>query len=163
MKTKLSKPDAPISKGRRGSASGPSGGESGETGGGGQSSQFFSHSACSSPISQRRSVTDRRASEKGSKRKLTMFDLKTFVETKLLSKSEKMLEKVGGGSGSEANGVSGFGFAHTSLLSLLPLLLFFDVLTLPFVRRAIHWRPRNRLLGHNPHLATGKMLLLWLR
>ena len=64
---------------------------------GGDGSQFFSFSACSSPTSERRqrSNSQRRGSEKGSKKKLTMFDLKTFVETKLLSKSEKMLEKIG--------------------------------------------------------------------
>lgn len=36
----------------------------------------------------------RRASEKV-KRKMKMADLKAFVETKLLSKSEKALEKIG--------------------------------------------------------------------
>lgn len=114
IREKLSKPDLPFTKKKRGSFSGPAAGSSGVTsngnhttilngtstsGGGGQgpSSQFFSHSACSSPTVQRRGATDRRASEKGSKRKLTMLDLKTFVETKLLSKSEKMLEKVGQG------------------------------------------------------------------
>ena len=57
--------------------------------------KFISYSACSSPLSQRRGGDQRRGSEKGSKKKLTMMDLKTFVETKLLSKSEKMLEKIG--------------------------------------------------------------------
>lgn len=108
-KLKLSKPDLSFNKVKRGSVSGPSGTGNenhggifnrGSQGGAGQgsSSQFFSHSACNSPTVQRRGTTDRRASEKGSKRKLTMLDLKTFVETKLLSKSEKMLEKVGEGS-----------------------------------------------------------------
>ncbi len=112
IREKLSNPDLPFTKKKRGSFSGPSAGSSGAlangnhttilngtstSGGQGTSSQFFSHSACSSPTAQRRGVTDRRASEKGSKRKLTMLDLKTFVETKLLSKSEKMLEKVGTG------------------------------------------------------------------
>lgn len=36
----------------------------------------------------------RRASEKG-KRRMKIADLKAFVETKLLSKSEKALEKIG--------------------------------------------------------------------
>ncbi|CAG7787075.1 unnamed protein product [Allacma fusca] len=69
----------------------------GRSSGKGDGSQFFSFSACSSPTSERRQRpgSQRRGSEKGSKKKLTMFDLKTFVETKLLSKSEKMLEKIG--------------------------------------------------------------------
>ncbi|CAL8099332.1 unnamed protein product [Orchesella dallaii] len=92
IRAKLSKPNG-TSKGKRGSTSGPSG----NMGGQGTSSQFFSHSACSSPTVTRRGTSDRRSSEKGSKKKLTMLDLKTFVETKLLSKSEKMLEKIGGG------------------------------------------------------------------
>lgn len=39
-------------------------------------------------------IMSRRASEKV-KRKMKMADLKAFVETKLLSKSEKALEKIG--------------------------------------------------------------------
>lgn len=39
-------------------------------------------------------IMTRRASEKV-KRKMKMADLKAFVETKLLSKSEKALEKIG--------------------------------------------------------------------
>lgn len=39
-------------------------------------------------------VISRRSSEKV-KRKMKMSDLKAFVETKLLSKSEKALEKIG--------------------------------------------------------------------
>lgn len=56
--------------------------------------QFVSQSACSSPTVERR-ATSRRGSEKGSKKKLTMFDLRAFVETKLLSKSDKMIDKSG--------------------------------------------------------------------
>lgn len=61
------------------------------------SSQFSSFSACSSPVTERRVITDRRGSEKISKKKLIMSDLKAFVEMKLLSKSDKMLEKAGVG------------------------------------------------------------------
>jgi hypothetical protein len=63
----------------------------------GPTSTFFSyasHSACSSPVAERRSIDSRRSSERGSKKKRKMLDLKTFVESKLLSKSEKMLEKL---------------------------------------------------------------------
>lgn len=56
--------------------------------------QYSSYSACSSPVAERRS-TSRRGSEKISKKKLIMSDLKAFVEMKLLSKSDKMLDKVG--------------------------------------------------------------------
>lgn len=44
-------------------------------------------------MAQRRGPESRRASEKGTKKKI-MLDLKTFVESKILSKSEKMLEKL---------------------------------------------------------------------
>ena len=60
----------------------------------------YSHSAHSSPVSQRRAHELRRGSEKvtstsvSGKKKITMLDLKTFVESKLLSKSEKALEKL---------------------------------------------------------------------
>lgn len=37
----------------------------------------------------------RRASEKTKRGKMKMADLKTFVETRLLSKSDKALEKIG--------------------------------------------------------------------
>lgn len=99
IRAKLSKPDLPFNKAKRGSVSGPSGdggaGSSGMQNGVDSRGQGYSHSACNSPTVPRRANAERRASEKGSKRKLTMLDLKTFVETKLLSKSEKMLEKVG--------------------------------------------------------------------
>lgn len=48
----------------------------------------------SSPKVEEENVMSRRASEKV-KRKMKMADLKAFVETKLLSKSEKALEKIG--------------------------------------------------------------------
>ncbi len=67
------------------------------------SPQFFSYSACSSPTVERR-ATSRQGSEKGGRKKLTMSDLRAFVETKLLSKSDKMVDKAGasekGGGGS---------------------------------------------------------------
>lgn len=46
------------------------------------------------PKVEEENVMTRRASEKV-KRKMKMADLKAFVETKLLSKSEKALEKIG--------------------------------------------------------------------
>lgn len=46
------------------------------------------------PKSDEDNIMSRRASEKV-KRKMKMADLKAFVETKLLSKSEKALEKIG--------------------------------------------------------------------
>ncbi|CAH0723740.1 unnamed protein product, partial [Brenthis ino] len=48
----------------------------------------------STPKSDEDNIMSRRASEKV-KRKMKMADLKAFVETKLLSKSEKALEKIG--------------------------------------------------------------------
>lgn len=46
------------------------------------------------PKADEENVMSRRSSEK-IKRKMKMADLKAFVETKLLSKSEKALEKIG--------------------------------------------------------------------
>ncbi|XP_035712762.1 protein unc-80 homolog isoform X4 [Folsomia candida] len=72
----------------------PEGSIRGKRGSHGQTSPFFSYSACSSPVAQRRSNDSRRGSERGSKKKISMLDLKSFVESKILSKSEKNLEKM---------------------------------------------------------------------
>lgn len=53
----------------------------------------FNDSSCE-PLKAETSHHSRRASEK-TKKRMKMADLKAFVETKLLSKSEKALEKIG--------------------------------------------------------------------
>lgn len=55
---------------------------------------FFSESPYLSQTKSEESLHKRTASEK-SKKRMKIADLKTFVETKLLSKSDKALEKIG--------------------------------------------------------------------
>lgn len=59
-----------------------------------KNSQHVSESPYTNQSKSDESVHKRTASEK-SKRRMKIADLKTFVETKLLSKSDKALEKIG--------------------------------------------------------------------
>lgn len=76
-----------------------------------------------SPKIEDEPIITRRSSEKV-KRKMKMSDLKAFVETKLLSKSEKALEKIG-------HDDHKFSF-HTAVRMISVLIFFFVVYSVEF-------------------------------